>query len=193
MMRRELFLCYLTFLLTAGCKQVTLGDDGFTGTWSDMGAGMQQPNGGRGGTTTGSDANDQMSEGDGDISDADYGDLGVEGESSTDAQCAVDLTPGCAAQCVDGLCEVNCPSERPVGPPRCEPADDCTDLCSHIALCAVNVCPSLDGEAYPQVFEICSESLCDEAVFLCQQSGCEILLEFARDLAPEMAELCPRR
>ena len=49
MMRRELFLCYLTFLLTAGCKQVTLGDDGFTGTWSDMGAGMQQPNGGRGG------------------------------------------------------------------------------------------------------------------------------------------------
>ena len=146
-----------------------------------------------GGTTTGSDANDQMSEGDGDISGADYGDLGVEGECSTDAQCAVDLTPGCAAQCVDGRCEVNCPSERPTGPPGCEPADDCTDLCIHIALCAVNVCPSLDGEAHPQVFETCSESLCDEAVFLCQQSGCEILLEFARDLAPEMTALCPRR
>ncbi|MGC6418397.1 MAG: hypothetical protein ACON3Z_14840 [Bradymonadia bacterium] len=193
MTRRELFLCGLTLLLTAGCKQVTLGDDGFTGTWSDMGVGMQQPNGRRGGTNAGSDADDQMSEGDGGISDADVGDLGVEGECRTAEQCAVDLTPGCRAQCLDGRCEVSCPSERPIGPPRCEPADDCVDLCIHIARCAVNVCPNLESSAYSLVFETCSENLCDEAVFLCQQNGCEILLEFARDLAPEMAELCPRR
>ena len=134
-----------------------------------------------------------MFEGDGGISDADVGDLGVESECSTDAQCAVDLTPGCRAQCLDGRCEVSCPSERPIGPPRCEPADDCVDLCIHIARCAVNVCPNLESSAYSLVFETCSENLCDEAVFLCQQNGCEILLEFARDLAPEMAELCPPR
>ena len=188
-MKCRIFLSVCTTLVSLGCGKVQINDQGFTGTWSDAGAGSVDPRGGS--SSRMEDATDGL------INDAGVSDMSTDvdgsGSCASADDCRLQDIPGCAPVCADGVCEQNCESMPPNEPPMCGRQNSCDDICVYLARCASRFCVTDEARDYPSVFSTCRSSLCDASPILCEQSTCELFVAFARDLSQPFRELCTGR
>mgnify|MGYP001219044285 CR=1 FL=1 len=176
--------------LILGCGKVQINDQGYTGTWSDMGSGTIDPTNG---PSSGSDASD------GDVTDAGLsGDALIHGDGAASgcedvSDCMLSEIPGCVPACVDGECTDRCETTVPDQPPFCGRRNTCDDLCVYLARCSGSFCVTEAARDYRSIFSVCRETLCDASPILCEQSTCELFVAFARDLSQPFRQLCTGR